>query len=467
MKGKYLSRLLLALGIAFATTVPASAHPELILYVDTSATIHSEENAIFLDYYIAKSDQISFADLAIVAGDIERLSREQCQKAAMGFRLSVGDFQIPLELDSSHAIEKLSTTGAGTWIECHFSSQVEFFGDNQFSWIDDNFNEFPGHREFNVGLETSPSQNLTDYTKVITLLNQQRSVFTISFPNDVEVSDASKPRSEPQPEKVVVTPSPSPIQTPKETKKPEARAEQSWLTTTSNRYFRALDPSFIIVLVGTVIAFVLGALHSIAPGHGKSIMAVLALAEGGKRREIIKLGLTMGATHTLGVFLLGTLFILGSTSIPRSVIPTLGIISGMLIGAIGTFYIFRYFKHRHEHRHGTEHHHHDEIGSGRIALLGIVGGMVPTPTALTILIGTAALGSAWYGILLVASYGFGMTTILIFAGRLVERIFRYAEDLADSRIGLRKLVEVAPFFAASLQVIAGVFLVVISLRTLT
>ena len=86
MKGKYLSRLLLALGIAFATTVPASAHPELILYVDTSATIHSEENAIFLDYYIAKSDQISFADLAIVAGDIERLSREQCQKAAMGFR---------------------------------------------------------------------------------------------------------------------------------------------------------------------------------------------------------------------------------------------------------------------------------------------------------------------------------------------------------------------------------------------
>jgi ABC-type nickel/cobalt efflux system permease component RcnA len=193
-------------------------------------------------------------------------------------------------------------------------------------------------------------------------------------------------------------------------------------------------------------------------------MAVLALAEHGRRREIYRLGVTMGATHTVGVFILGSLFIFGSNLVPQAIIPILGIISGTLIIAIGTFYLAKFIRHAREHRHGHQHHHrHDDaVSGGRIALLGVVGGMVPTPTALTVLVGTAALGSAWYGVLLVACYGVGMTLVLIFAGRLIESLYRYGESVIDSRSAARTLVEAAPAIAAIIQVIAGLFLVIIS-----
>jgi ABC-type nickel/cobalt efflux system permease component RcnA len=190
-------------------------------------------------------------------------------------------------------------------------------------------------------------------------------------------------------------------------------------------------------------------------------MAVLALAERGKRGEIYRLGLTMGATHTVGVLILGGFFIVGSALIPSSTIPLLGIISGSLISVIGLFYLMRHFKHLNQHRAGKGHHHH-EANSQRIALLGVVGGMVPTPTALTVLVGTAALGSAWYGVLLVFSYGVGMTAVLIFTGQVLAGAYRYLERVSEPGNRSAKILSLAPFVAASIQILAGIFLVTIS-----
>jgi ABC-type nickel/cobalt efflux system permease component RcnA len=458
--------ILIAFGVVFLSSSPALAHPELVFYTDTSATIHNQENKIFLEYYIAKSDQIAFADLALVDGDLNMLAQQQCTRAKREFKLSIGDFQVPFTLDSSRAIEKLSTTGAGTWVECRYTSKIEIYGENQFTWRDDNFLDTPGHHEFNVGLGTSPSSNLTDFTKVLALLDQRSADFVIIFPEDEVVDNSNKTSPQPKPSTSVKSLDPSPI--PSVVKEESLKGvENSWLTKTSNRYFRTLNPTPLVVAIGILIAFLLGALHSVAPGHGKSIMAVLALAEGGKKREIIRLALTMGATHTVGVLILGSLFVLGSSAIPRNVIPLLGVASGILISFIGGFYVTKFLRHQHQHLHGEDHHHHEpKVGTGRIALLGMVGGMVPTPTAITILVGTAALGSAWYGVLLVSSYGIGMTSILIFAGRLVERLYRWAEEVAHSRVVLMKIVNLAPLLAASIQVIAGVFLVFISYRAL-
>ena len=240
---------------------------------------------------------------------------------------------------------------------------------------------------------------------------------------------------------------------------------KSWINSLSDRYFRNINPTPATVFVGTLLALLLGALHSIAPGHGKSIMAVLALAERGRRREIYRLGLTMGATHTLGVFVRGALLILGSSFVPSSIIPMLGIISGSSIVVIGLFYILKFIGHQKLHR-VSEPHHHENVSSGRIAFLGVIGGMVPTPTALTVMVGTAALGTAWYGVLLVVSYGVGMTLVLIFTGRVLQRAHLYVEGLADSKGGAARLLKVAPVAAATLQVIAGCFLVLLSFGAL-
>jgi ABC-type nickel/cobalt efflux system permease component RcnA len=170
----------------------------------------------------------------------------------------------------------------------------------------------------------------------------------------------------------------------------------------------------------------------------------------------------MGLTHTLGVLILGLIFIVSSNLVPTSIIPLLGVISGSLVVLIGAFYLIRHVRHASQHQHGIGHHHHEAVGTQRIVVLGIVGGMVPTPTALTVMVGTAALGSAWYGVLLVTSYGVGMTLVLIFAGRLIEAMYRKLELLSSENSRANKIVESAPLVAALVQVMAGLFLVVIS-----
>jgi ABC-type nickel/cobalt efflux system permease component RcnA len=454
----------------FAPT-PASAHPELVLYIDTAASIRNQGQRLFLDYYIAKSQQYSFSEIALFNGDLISYADRECLNAGQNLKLLSGDFNVPLKLRSSVALENVVQTGAGVWIWCQFGTQVRFYDLVEFSWQDLNYPAIEGHREFNLGQETSPSRDLTDYSAVPSLLTQLEAQFTIEFPEVVELEDVSEEKVKEVGSSAIesdvveeVEQQLAESEIKKEFIESNSGESRSWITQLSDRYFRSLDPTPVIVLIGSILALILGAFHSLAPGHGKSIMAVLALAEHGRRREIYRLGITMGATHTVGVFILGSLFIFGSNLVPQAIIPILGVISGTLIIAIGTFYFAKSIRHAREHRHGHQHHHgHDDVVSGgRIAFLGVVGGMVPTPTALTVLVGTAALGSAWYGVLLVASYGVGMTLVLIFAGRLIESLYRYGESVIDSRGAARTLVEAAPAIAAMIQVIAGLFLVIIS-----
>lgn len=454
----------------FAPT-PASAHPELVLYIDTAASIRNQGQRLFLDYYIAKSQQYSFSEIALFNGDLISYADRECLNAGQNLKLLTGDFNVPLQLRSSFALENVAQTGAGVWIWCQFGTQVRFYDLVEFSWQDLNYPAIEGHREFNLGQATSPSRDLTDYSAVPSLLTQLEAQFNIEFPAVVELEDVSEEKVKEEGSSAIKSDVVEEVEQQlveseikKEFIESNSGESRSWITQLSDRYFRSLDPTPVIVLIGSILALILGAFHSLAPGHGKSIMAVLALAEHGRRREIYRLGITMGATHTVGVFILGSLFIFGSNLVPQAIIPILGIISGTLIIAIGTFYFAKSIRHAREHRHGHEHHHgHDDVVSGgRIAFLGVVGGMVPTPTALTVLVGTAALGSAWYGVLLVTSYGVGMTLVLIFAGRLIESLYRYGESVFDSRGVVRTLVEAAPAIAAMVQVIAGLFLVIIS-----
>ena len=52
--------------------------------------------------------------------------------------------------------------------------------------------------------------------------------------------------------------------------------------------------------------------------------------------------------------------------------------------------------------------------------LGIAGGMIPTPTAVVVLLGATAIGRAWFGVLLVVSYGIGMAFTLVAAGLMLS-----------------------------------------------
>jgi hypothetical protein len=66
-----------------------------------------------------------------------------------------------------------------------------------------------------------------------------------------------------------------------------------------------------VMLLSLLIAFGLGAAHALAPGHGKTVVGAYLVGARGTARHAVALGLTVTATHTIGVFALGlvTLFL--------------------------------------------------------------------------------------------------------------------------------------------------------------
>ncbi|GAA2498857.1 nickel transporter [Streptomyces gobitricini] len=244
-----------------------------------------------------------------------------------------------------------------------------------------------------------------------------------------------------------------------------------------------LTVGFALLALGASV--LLGAMHAMAPGHGKAMMAAAAAA-GGRRsaRDMLALGASVTLTHTLGVFALGALITAGSAAAP-TVVSWLGITSGTLVAVAGGLLLRRAWRRRHQvHAHGHSHGHphghahghghghshgqpegnphdqdpddphapahapahtHDDHGHGHalspspspslshshvppapglrgVILMGLAGGLVPSPSAVVVLIGAAALGQAWFGLLLVLAYGAGVALTLAGAAFAVVRL---------------------------------------------
>ncbi|MGW5863984.1 urease accessory protein UreH domain-containing protein [Streptomyces sp. NPDC055239] len=185
-----------------------------------------------------------------------------------------------------------------------------------------------------------------------------------------------------------------------------------------------LTPGFAALALAT--ALLLGALHALAPGHGKTLMAASAAARGrASLRDVLPLAASVTVTHTLGVTALGLLVAGGSAAAP-SVIAWLGVVSGVLVTGAGALLLRRAWRRRrptHDHHHHHHHPHEAAPPTLRGALfLGFAGGLVPSPSAVVVLVGAAALGEAWFGLLLVLAYGVGLAVTLTAAGFLVVRV---------------------------------------------
>jgi ABC-type nickel/cobalt efflux system permease component RcnA len=240
------------------------------------------------------------------------------------------------------------------------------------------------------------------------------------------------------------------------------------------------------VLLALLAASVLGAMHAVAPGHGKTVMAAYVVGRRGTLRQGLLIGVTVAITHTAGVLALGTGLWVSEAIAPERLIPILGITSGVLLAVIGAGLLRRalgrrglspsgHVHHHHDHDHGHHHHdhdhddHHHEHDDGApprrsaLVLLGLAGGMVPSPSALVVLLGALALGRAWLGVALVLAYGVGMACCLVGAGLLLARAGAALERrLAGSRAGGIVFGRALPTGTASIVVLAGV---VIALRS--
>lgn len=232
-------------------------------------------------------------------------------------------------------------------------------------------------------------------------------------------------------------------------------------------------------VLAVLISVVLGAAHAVAPGHGKTVMAAFLVGERGSLRQAGVVAMTVTVTHTAGVLVLGIVLTTSVVLAPQRLYAWLGLLSGLLLAGVGGALLRRAWRNRlaaahshshdhdhdhshdhdhgHSHGHGHHHHHHDIPGTlslKSLVAMGFAGGLVPSPSALVVLLGAVALGRTWFGVLLVLGYGLGMAFTLTAVGFALAKWRTVIERRTTGRFasGLKRVVPVA---TASLIVVVG------------
>jgi nickel/cobalt exporter len=229
-----------------------------------------------------------------------------------------------------------------------------------------------------------------------------------------------------------------------------------------------------IGLLAVLLAVALGAAHAFAPGHGKTVMAAYLVGRHGSLRHAAVVAGTVTLTHTAGVLVLGAVLTTAVAVAPTRVYAWLGVASGVLLAAVGAG-LLRGARSGHvrPHHHDHPHHHHDHpqhhhdhghphvhphpvppIRRAGLVTMGFVGGLVPSPSAVVVLLGAVALGRTWFGVVLVAGYGVGMALTLAGLGYVLARCGGLLERRGAGPLAVR-LGRALPVLTASLVVLVG------------
>ena len=237
---------------------------------------------------------------------------------------------------------------------------------------------------------------------------------------------------------------------------------------------RDLSPPFF--LFALLVAMGAGALHALGPGHGKSIMAAYLVGTEGRMRHAVAVGIAVSLMHTTSVVVLG-LVVLGASRLftPEAVFPWLSLASGVVVLALGA-YLLRArlatrraaLEHSHDHDHDHAHDHDHSHGHGHshshapavsptswrgLGVIALSGGLLPSPSALVVLLGAVALHRVAFGVVLVAAFSVGLAGALTIVGALVIK----ARAVATRHFGRRVTVQLPVFSAAAIFAI-GAFL---------
>ena len=242
-----------------------------------------------------------------------------------------------------------------------------------------------------------------------------------------------------------------------------------------------LPPHFIFFAF--LISILLGAMHAVEPGHGKTIVAAYLIGSRGTVWNAIFLGAIVTITHTFSIIVLGLLTLFASKYVvPQKLFPWLGFISGVFIIGVGIWLLFRYLRgaHGHGHSHGTFGHAHDhetshshthdetpehthdhgdsqtpeiERSASWVSLLslGISGGLVPCPAALVILLTAVALNRILFGLALIVSFSLGLAVVLITIGILMV----VARSAINRFTGEGRIIQMLPLVSAVFIIVLG------------
>ncbi|MFY1616424.1 cobalt transporter [Micromonospora sp. WMMD736] len=219
--------------------------------------------------------------------------------------------------------------------------------------------------------------------------------------------------------------------------------------------------------IAFVLAFAAGAGHAVAPGHGKSLAAAYLAGSRGRIRDAAWLGGSVAVMHTLSVLVIGvawTFLSLSEVIRMQELTSWLQLGAGVIVLATGLWMVRRHLHnagHNHSHSHSHSHSHEHGKRPG-LVLLGISGGLTPSPAAFLVLATGLFIGRAGFALLLVLTFGLGMAVVLFGVGVLAVAGSSLINRGAQSRAVLGLAARVAPVLAASGITLFGAGLVTVA-----
>ena len=253
--------------------------------------------------------------------------------------------------------------------------------------------------------------------------------------------------------------------------------------------FREADLTPLVLLISLITAAALGAGHALTPGHGKTLMAAYLVGTRGSPRHALGLGISVSVSHTAGILALAAVVVAASDALaPDVVVRWAPVVAAVSIVAIGGWMLFGEIRRRragggghertstrtttatgtpHSHAgpraqdHAGEHSHGPAPGSTitwrSLFVLGLAGGLIPSTSALLILLGSIAAGRPAFGFILVVAFGLGMAGVMTGIGlALVAARDRF--DRIQAEGGVARVRQAVPLAAAVVVLGFGVVL---------
>lgn len=468
----------------------AGAHPLGNFTTNTHARLDVGTTAVTVDYTLDLAEIPALQVVQRIDGDSNGIDdgegaayrRSQCQEIADGIDLTRDGAPLAVAPGTSSLSFPPGEAGLDTLrLECQLVAELdELEGPTVVRYRDQNFEGRVGWREV-VAIASAATLVESDVPS-LSSSDALRSYPTDRLASPLDQRDAT----------LTVQPGPSSTEGSGSSPSPggvERGSDRFSRAFTSLVASQNLNLAFgVVAVLGAVL---LGAVHALAPGHGKTVMAAYLVSSRGTSRLALLLGATVALTHTLAVLVLGVIVSASETVAPERAYPALGVVSGLLFATVGGALLTRALRSRRARRHGTSaaghsaghgHHHGDDEGHGHehnhghdhghkhalpsgpdemrwqsILLPGLAGGLVPSPSALLVFLGGITLGRAWFGVLLVVAYGVGIAATLLAAGHLLVRARNRMER--GGRHGRWRRVErvtlALPLITSTLIVVGG------------
>ncbi|MEW6210200.1 MAG: hypothetical protein AB1631_17670 [Acidobacteriota bacterium] len=435
-----------------ASTV--AAHPLGNFTINHFTRIEVSSSQIRLHYVIDMAEIAAFQEMQAMDADGDGAASEeeltaylerQSAKLAEGLRLAVDDKSLPLQLTGKSIARPAGAGGLATLrIELDFVAAAETTGAHRVRVENRNYDERIGWREMAAGSKgvsifdsnvygNGLSDELKAYPEDLLAapLNERVAEFSFTSGNIPEGARALLTR------------------------------DGKTVSSSRDRFAELIAVEELtpgIAMLGLLIAAVLGAVHAMSPGHGKTVVGAYLIGARGTARHAAYLGLTVTVTHTLGVFALGLITLFASNYVlPEKLFPVLSLISGAIVLTLGlTMFVKRLRvalgKSAHSHRHHSHDHHHapdhalthshggrehthlppgadgSQITWRSIIALGVSGGLLPCPSALVVMLSAISLNRVGYGLVLVIAFSLGLAATLtgvgllfVYAGRLMKQ----------------------------------------------